>query len=186
MELSFRTKLLLAIISAAFGVLSLVNPWFGVLGAGVIGLSILIDYLSYKTEKAEFVDRLVHELWILGGRLITTGTGDNRQIPYNKWSGKGTSFQKSALGNDYTLWKSFYDSMDSRNDFFAAHAGYQPFHYEDSRKLKLSCLVKFIELSGTTMIQQSDHKKQFEEIVVKARRQRDTMSASENPDSLSV
>src|SRR3972149_3424351 len=91
-------------------------------------------------------------LWIVAGLLIGIPIGERRRISYNEWSSKDASFQKDALGGDYDLCKGFYESVDARNAFFASHPAYDGFRYEDSMKLKESCLESFIRLYDTTMI----------------------------------
>jgi hypothetical protein len=84
------------------------------------------------------------------------------------------------LSNDYDLWKGFFDSIDARNDFFASHPAYEGFRIEYSIKLKLSCLENLLRLVETTLIQQSDLKKRFDDIVAKAKAQRNTRSANKD------
>ena len=98
----------------------------------------------------------------MGGMLIDIPIGEGYPISYNVWSSKDASFQKDALSDDYELWKRFYEGIDARNDFFASH---DAFHIEESLKLRKSCVENLLQLFGTSMIQQSDLKERFDDLV---------------------
>ena len=181
MELSFRTKVLLNVASAVFAVLSVFCPYLGIVAATIIVVFVINEIATRKFEKADFKKKIIHELWIVAGLLIGIPIGERRRISYNEWSSKDASFKKDALGGDYDLCKGFYESVDARNDFFASHPAYDGFRYEDSMKLKQSCLESFIRLYDTTMIQQSDLNERFDDIAGQAKKQRDAISASTNP-----
>jgi hypothetical protein len=189
MELSFGIRTWLSLLLIVMGFMSTVvsvlySPWLVLVAIAMFTLAVVMladDIRIHGRERGDFKKKTIHELWIMAGMLIGIPIGEPRPIPYNEWSSKGASFQRAALSDDYELSKSFYDSIDARNDFFAAHPAHEPFRIEDSMKFKLSCLENFLRLVDTTMIQQSDLKERFDDIVAKAKEQRDTMSASMNP-----
>jgi hypothetical protein len=166
MELSFWSKTSLELLSAGFAILSIFYPYFGIPAAAIIVLLAVIEISSRRSEKTDFRSKMLHELLLVAGTIINTPSGNFDLIPYSEWSSKSTAFQKDALGNDYDLWKRFYDSIDARNDFFAPR---DAFRIQDGIRLRRTCLENFLQLSETTIIQQSTLKKQFDGLVAKAR-----------------
>ena len=175
MELSFWSKTSLGLLSAAFAILSVFYPYFGIPAAVIMVLLAVNEISTRRSEKADFKKQIVHELVLVAGTLITTPIGNCDLIPYNEWTSKNASFQKDALGSDYDLWKRFYTSIDARNDFFASH---DAFRIEDSVRLKQSCLENFPKLSNTSMIQQSALRGRFDDLVAKARPQVEALSSN--------
>jgi hypothetical protein len=174
MELSFGIRTWLSLLLTVIGFVSAVfsalyNPWPILLAIAMFILALILlvyDAHIHGRERTDFRNKIIHELWIMGGMLVDIPIGNSDLILYNAWSSKDASFEKNALGDDYELWKKFYDSIDARNDFFAP---LDAFRIEDSVKLRQSCMQNFSQLLSTPMVQQSALKEKFDGLVVKAK-----------------
>ncbi len=161
----------LEVVAIISGILSYPNLIFilsFVVLPAAIGIILLVDtFTAHRKERDDFRGKVIHEaLAILDRMAWSTQYFD---VSYSVWSGKAEEFKAELLGGeDYKLWKAFYDSIEARNIFFRSRESYA---WQDLEKLNQSCFDSFIKIHDEIpWVNQSIARTDLDNLLSKARK----------------
>jgi len=140
-----------------------------VLGVVITAIALVMlvdDVRSHCEDRDDFRRKITHEAMVVLDEIAPIS--NTHPVQFSDWSSKGEGFKVDVLGGkDYTLWKSFYDSIEERNEFLRTH---EAFNLQDFRKFNRSCLNAFAKVfDEISWVSQSDLKTRFSNLLSKAK-----------------
>jgi hypothetical protein len=141
MGLSFWANVTLGVITMVCGAMSGISLYF-VIPATLAGIILLLGNIkTHETEKADFRKKIIREAL---DDLDLISDVNSHHISHEKWDSKTEESAPDLLGDsEYKLWKEFYDSIDTRNQYFKSGGGLV---WKDFMKVNDQCVRSFLKI----------------------------------------
>ena len=145
MRIPYTVAVVLGLLPAVLGIFGfIVYPW-GLL-ATILGVLVTVIF-SVCTVRGHYAERDAFRKKIgkeaLGILNIIISDSTDNHISCSVWSGNNEGFKAEVLGDgDYKAWDKFYDTVDTRNDYFGSRRG---FSFPDLEKLSYLCFESFFK-----------------------------------------